>query len=819
MKLRFLFIITIVMLMLMFTACDDKDNDPNEAAIAAALNNYWQYQTDLAGTLASREASLDEIQAAIAAMEGSTKGRDAFDDITALVEGYASECDAVAADFQVLATAENAIVEYGEDKGLLGSVAKGIYNTAANAVISTGQQIRSGWRVLSGQQSISQVVHDPNSGIPLLSGWAKTIQDRNNARDAKIKQEILNWNANSAEDTAHLIPYDDLPGTTNLEKANAYLNLSDEDPMKMQARAGVIVWDHDENVATAKASGEIAETGVKGVADALGNEVVNEVLIQHMEEGQDEDDAGTLNVNVNSGSSGNPPIATGRTIVISKNNMPSGDPRITIIPNAPQTLEQPLPEGSYSIIVLADGFIRGVYENLQIVQGQINNVATQLLKLSENPIIIESLSVEEGSITKDQPVHAHVSCVSTIGKALSFNWTVSGGTYTALQPNATNLTFTPTEEKEYTITVVVSDDAGNSKTRSISVAALGGSLVIDDWEISSENFTDDKLNPGETATVTLYVSNTGTTPISGQHAVMAGPGFSSSFSPASVSIGVGQTLAVNVPIVVHEELSLEQLHLQYLFTTENQNGDAVIISDAVELPIDFYVQIDDITDVVTNRILNITGRIANPQLHTAVLILDNDIEHAFDLNLNSGNFTQQIVLTGSAQEVQHTVRVVAVSGALAAEDTMTFSAQVPLMALLATLTWNTGGTDVDFWITDPNGERCYYAHPYTASGLALDVDDTNGYGPENITTAAVIPGDYLVQVHYYSDHDSENAIGSDCFVVIQEGDEAPVNYYGYLSDSGDIWNVTTLHYSPVKGWSVKPNNTYGKVNPASLPAK
>ncbi len=821
MKLRLIFIITSVMLLLLFTACDKKDdNGPDDSNIAAALNNYWQYQTDLTTTLNSREASLDDIQAAIAAMEGTRKGRDAFDDITALVEGYANECDAVAADFQVLAAAENAIIEYGDEKGILGSIAKGIYNKAADTVISSGRMVRSGWRVLSGQQSFSQVVHDPNSGIPLLSGWAETIQKRNIARDAKVRDMILNWNpTTSPEDCNHTIPYNDLPGTTNQEKANAYLNLSDEDPVKMETRASVIIWDHDENVATAKASGELAETGVKGVADALGNEVVNEILIQHMEEGQTEQDAGTLNVNVNSAASGNPAITSGRTLVISKNNMPGEDPRITIIPNAPQTFEQPLPEGSYTIIALADGFIRGVYENLQIAQNQMNNVATQLMKLSENPIIIENLSVDEGCITKDQPVHAHVSCVSTIGKALSFAWTVSGGTYTAMQASGTNLTFTPTEEKEYTITVVVSDDSGNSKTRSISVASLGGALVIDDWELTSENFEDDKLNPGETATVTLYVSNTGTTPIAGQHAVMAGPGFSSSFSPGSANIGVGQTLAVNVPIVVNKELSIEQLNLQYLFTTQNQNGDAVIISDAVELPINFYVLINDITEVVTNRIVTITGRVANPQLSTAVLIMDNDIEHAIDLNLSNGNFSQQIVLTGSALEVEHTVRVVAVSGSLAAEDSMTFSSQVPLMALQTTLTWNTGGTDVDFWITDPNGEKCYYAHPYTASGLALDVDDTNGYGPENITTAAVIPGDYLVQVHYYSDHDSENAIGSDCFVVIQEGDQAPVNYYGYLADTGDLWNVTTLHYNPAKGWSIKPVNTYSKANPASLPAK
>jgi len=460
-----------------------------------------------------------------------------------------------------------------------------------------------------------------------------------------------------------------------------------------------------------------------------------------------------------------------------------------------------------------------VYENLRIVQGQTNQIATQLLKLSENAIIIEDLTVDEGCITKNEPVHAHVTCVSTIGKALSFDWTVTGGTYSNLTQDGTDLTFTPTEEKEYTISVNITDDANNSKTRSISVASLGGSLVIDDWQITSEGYTDSKLNPGENATVTLFVSNTGTTDIVGSHGVVAGEGFTTSFSSGSTSIPAGQTLAVPVPITINKELGEAELSLQYLFTTTNANNDTAIISDEITMPVDFYVTINPFEDVVTERIITISGVVANPQLTTAVLILDNDIEHAVDLNVSNCHFSQQIVLAGSAQEVQHTVRVVAVAGALAAENSMTFSSQVPLMALLCTLTWNTGGTDVDFWITDPNGERCWYQNHTTGSGLTLDVDDTNGYGPENITSPAVIPGDYLVQVQYYSDHDDENAIGSDCTVVIQEGEGTPVNYYGYLADSGDLWNVTTLHYDAAKGWSVKPLNTYSHVDSRSLPAK
>lgn len=167
----------------------------------------------------------------------------------------------------------------------------------------------------------------------------------------------------------------------------------------------------------------------------------------------------------------------------------------------------------------------------------------------------------------------------------------------------------------------------------------------------------------------------------------------------------------------------------------------------------------------------------------------------------------------SANSKQHIVREIKI------KEYILFNSQVPLMALHGTLTWDTSGTDVDFWITDPNGEKCYYANRTTASGLALDVDDTDGYGPENITTSTIIPGDYVVQIHYYSDHNSDVAIGTNCVVVIRQGDQTPVNYYGYLSDSGDLWDVTTLHYDAVKGWSVKSGNTHKRVNPATLPAK
>ena len=818
MKTTPIVLILTMILLLMLSACgkDKPDPQPQAMTTMAALNNYWQYQTELNGSLLERDNTMTAISTAIANL--STKSsKDAYTDIDAMVETYVTQCNNAADDFNTLIQAENAIVPYGSNKGILSSIAKGIYYTAKDGVVSSACMIRGGWRVLSGKQSIKQVLRDPDTSIPIFSNWAATVQKRNSARDALIKAAIL------ANDThGGQVPVSELPGATLAEKANAYLNLDDEDPIKLRARGMVMIWSDGEALETSKAAVELTETGVKAVANHGGSECLNEILLQHMEEGQAESQQGTLSVSVKEDGGSNPPITAPKTIIISKANKPEGDPRITLILDAPATLTQPLPTGTYNVVVIAEGFIRSVAENLTILQGQTNTVLSKLLKLSENAIIIEDLSVDDGSITMNEPVTAHVSCVSTIGQTLSFAWTVTGGTYTGWTPSGTDLTFTPTEEKEYTISVTVSDDAGNAKTRSIAVTSLGGKLVIDDWQITGENFYDNKLNPGETGAVTLFISNTGSTDISGTQSVTGSGGITANYTPVAVNIPAGQTLAVNVPVTVASAISEPEGSLLYTMSTVNENQIPAVVSDFQDIPIDFYVTVNPIEELVVDRVISITGKVANPLLTSAMLVLDNDIEHAYDLTLSNGSFTQPIVLVGTATQVSHSIRVVATSGGLAAEGTMSFNSLVPLMALRATLTWNTDGTDVDFWVTDPNGEKCYYGNRTTASGLMLDVDDQDGFGPENITSSNMIPGDYLVQVHYWSDHNADEAIGSDCQVVIKQDENSttpPVNYYGFLADSGDIWNVTTLHYSATKGWSVKPVNTYGKVKSSTLPPK
>ena len=65
----------------------------------------------------------------------------------------------------------------------------------------------------------------------------------------------------------------------------------------------------------------------------------------------------------------------------------------------------------------------------------------------------------------------------------------------------------------------------------------------------------------------------------------------------------------------------------------------------------------------------------------------------------------------------------------------------------ATLTWDVGGwTDLDVHMWTPEGQHVYWFNP-TPEGIALDVDNTGGFGPENITVRTSEPGRYRLAVH------------------------------------------------------------------------
>jgi uncharacterized protein YfaP (DUF2135 family) len=69
--------------------------------------------------------------------------------------------------------------------------------------------------------------------------------------------------------------------------------------------------------------------------------------------------------------------------------------------------------------------------------------------------------------------------------------------------------------------------------------------------------------------------------------------------------------------------------------------------------------------------------------------------------------------------------------------------------LRITLAWDADNTDIDLWVTDPNGEKAYYGHRVSYQGGRVSRDVTGGYGPEEFALRVAKPGKYTVQAQFY----------------------------------------------------------------------
>jgi hypothetical protein len=69
--------------------------------------------------------------------------------------------------------------------------------------------------------------------------------------------------------------------------------------------------------------------------------------------------------------------------------------------------------------------------------------------------------------------------------------------------------------------------------------------------------------------------------------------------------------------------------------------------------------------------------------------------------------------------------------------------------LRAVLTWDADNTDIDLWVTDPNGEKAFYGNRLTYQGGRMSADFTGGYGPEEFSLKAAKPGKYRIEAQFF----------------------------------------------------------------------
>ncbi len=115
-----------------------------------------------------------------------------------------------------------------------------------------------------------------------------------------------------------------------------------------------------------------------------------------------------------------------------------------------------------------------------------------------------------------------------------------------------------------------------------------------------------------------------------------------------------------------------------------------------------------------------------------------------------------------------------------------------------TLTWHSGhAIDLDLWVTEPNGEMCFYGNTPTSTGGTLDRDNLcynyEDGRPENIFWSSAPAGTYRVQVNLYSNCAGQvTSMPFDVRIVVGSN---VTTYHGTVTTTNTTVDVTTFTVS------------------------
>ncbi len=134
------------------------------------------------------------------------------------------------------------------------------------------------------------------------------------------------------------------------------------------------------------------------------------------------------------------------------------------------------------------------------------------------------------------------------------------------------------------------------------------------------------------------------------------------------------------------------------------------------------------------------------------------------------------------------------------------------------LNWGTAPQDLDahLWLPTTNKEHIYHISERRGSTdgfpfSKLDVDATDGYGPETITIGKLYEGSYLLAVNQWS---SDSTLGESKAVVRVYSGDSLINTFEAPKGEGRWWRVFSIDGST---GTVRPENVITKDDPAPYP--
>lgn len=114
------------------------------------------------------------------------------------------------------------------------------------------------------------------------------------------------------------------------------------------------------------------------------------------------------------------------------------------------------------------------------------------------------------------------------------------------------------------------------------------------------------------------------------------------------------------------------------------------------------------------------------------------------------------------------------------------------------MTWDSDGADMDLWVIEPTGEKCYYNNDRTRIGGRLSDDFTSGLGPEEYMIHRAMPGKYIIKTNYFGSGSGDLmapvTVQVDVFTNYGRKNEKRQSLTLRLANSSDVYLIGEIEF-------------------------